>query len=111
MALKEAITELIYLQSVLEYLYTNLLNISLTNKTPIILIDNQSAKKLAENPEFHKRTKHIDILYHFIRQSINNHKASLVYINTTEQLANSLTKGLNNNKQKLYIDNIGLRTS
>lgn len=31
-------------------------------------IDNQSAIRLIKNPEFHKRTKHIDVCYHFIRE-------------------------------------------
>lgn len=29
------------------------------------LMDNQSAIRLIKNPEFHKRTKHIDVRYHF----------------------------------------------
>ncbi|UYV84108.1 hypothetical protein LAZ67_X001200 [Cordylochernes scorpioides] len=32
-----------------------------------LYIDNQAAIKLVENPVFHKRTKHIDVHYHFIR--------------------------------------------
>ncbi|UYV84678.1 hypothetical protein LAZ67_X003069, partial [Cordylochernes scorpioides] len=31
-----------------------------------LYIDNQAAIKLVENPVFHKRTKHIDVRYHFI---------------------------------------------
>ena len=31
-----------------------------------LYVDNQSAIRLVRNPEFHKRTKHIDIKYHFI---------------------------------------------
>lgn len=35
--------------------------------TPTILyVDKQSAIRLVNNPEFHKRTKHIDIKFHFI---------------------------------------------
>ena len=34
--------------------------------------DNQSAQKLALNPVFHKRTKHIDIRYHFCRDCVTN---------------------------------------
>ena len=32
-----------------------------------LFIDNQSAIKLVRNPEFHQRTKHIDVKFHFIR--------------------------------------------
>lgn len=34
------------------------------------MIDNQSAIKLVRNPEFHKRSKHIDIHFHFIREKL-----------------------------------------
>lgn len=36
---------------------------------PSLFCDNQSAIKLIKNPEFHKRTKHIDIKYHFILEN------------------------------------------
>lgn len=36
---------------------------------PLLLVDNQSAIKLTKNDELHKRTKHIDVRYHFIRES------------------------------------------
>ena len=67
--------------------------------------------KLAENPEFHKRTKHIDIIYHFIRECINNNKLKVGYIPTKEQLADGFTKGLDNPKHKTLIDNIRLKES
>jgi len=65
--------------------------------------------KLAENPEFHKRTKHIDIIYHFIREAIRDEKAKLVFVRTTEQLADGLTKGLNKNKHDLFIQGLNLQ--
>jgi hypothetical protein len=33
----------------------------------IIHCDNHSCIKLSENPVFHDRSKHIEIIYHFIR--------------------------------------------
>jgi hypothetical protein len=42
-------------------------------KRPIMLYaDNISAIALAKNPEFHTRTKHIDVAYHFQRYYIRN---------------------------------------
>ena len=38
----------------------------------LLFADNQGAIKLAENPHFHERTKHIDIKYHFVRQAYEN---------------------------------------
>ena len=71
MALKEASREAIYLNNLLQSTIS-LLRLNIPTKIPVTLIDNQSALKLSENPEFHKRTKHIDIAYHFIREVINN---------------------------------------
>ena len=32
--------------------------------------DNQGSIALAKNPEFYNRIKHIDILYHFVREEV-----------------------------------------
>lgn len=34
----------------------------------VLKMDKQSTIRLVKNPEFYKRTKHIDIMYHFIRE-------------------------------------------
>ena len=39
-------------------------------ETTVIHCDNQSCIKLSENPLFHDRSKHIDIMYHFIRDCV-----------------------------------------
>ena len=54
--------------------------------------DNTGAIKLGHNAKFHKRTKHIDIKYHYIRELVENNKIRILYINTKEQLADPLTK-------------------
>jgi hypothetical protein len=36
----------------------------------MVLVDSQSGKDLAENPVFYKRSKHIDIKYHWIREHV-----------------------------------------
>jgi hypothetical protein len=93
MALKEAIKEALYLSNIITYINKEL-NLGLNILITPIMVDSKSAKSLAENPEFHKRSKHIDIQYHFIREVIRNNKATLYYINTKLQLADSFTKGL-----------------
>ena len=59
-----------------------------------IFEDNQGCIALSGNPIFHKRTKHIDIRYHFIRERIVSKEVELKYIPTKNQLADLLTKGL-----------------
>jgi hypothetical protein len=44
--------------------------VKLTNQFATILEDNKSVKDLSENPTYHERIKHIDISYHFIRDTV-----------------------------------------
>ena len=108
MAFKEAIKELIYLNNLTSY-FSKFLNILISNKVPLLLTNSKLALKLANNPEFHKRSKHIDIMYYFIREAILDKKADLVYINTKNQLADGFTKGLDNNKHKAFIKALNLK--
>jgi hypothetical protein len=64
-----------------------------SNPTPLFS-DNQSAIRLVQNPEFHKRTKHIDVLYHLIREFQSRGEITLFYVPTRLQLADILTKPL-----------------
>lgn len=70
--------------------------------------DNQSAQKLSVNPVFHRRTKHIDIRYHYVREAVNNHVIMLSYLSTQEMVADVLTKSLCAPKHKFCVVNLGL---
>ncbi len=59
-----------------------------------LFTDGLSAIELANNPEHHAKTKHIDIQYHFVREHVTNNTTQLSHINTKEQLADILTKAL-----------------
>eukprot|EP00253_Pinus_taeda_P027431 PITA_27431 len=65
-----------------------------TLDTTVILCDNQSWIHLSENPVFHERSKHIDIMYHYIRDMVQRGAIRLQHIGTDEQVANILTKPL-----------------
>ena len=54
--------------------------------------DNQGAIKLAQNPGSSRRTRHIDIRFHFTREAIEEGVVELVYCNTAEMTADLLTK-------------------
>ena len=56
--------------------------------------DNQGSIALAKNPEFHKRTKHIDIRYHFVREKVEEGEVVLQYVSTTDMLADIMTKAI-----------------
>jgi hypothetical protein len=59
-----------------------------------LFIDNQTAKKIAENPELHKRSQHIDKRYHWIREQIELGFINLSWVPTDENLADIFTKSL-----------------
>lgn len=63
-------------------------------------MDNQSAIRLIKNPVHHKRTKHIDVQYHFIREKFEENLFDLEYVCTDEQIADIFTKALNKNRHK-----------
>jgi len=56
--------------------------------------DNQGTIALAKNPKSHSRTKHIDIKYHYVRESVEEKNIKLVYCSTEGMIADILTKGL-----------------
>ena len=66
----------------------------LAQETITLHEDNQAAIALSKNPQFHDRTKHIQVKYHWIREQISNGTFKLTYINTKNQLADLLTKAL-----------------
>jgi hypothetical protein len=54
--------------------------------------DNQGAIALTKNPHLHKRSNHIDICYHFIRDLIEKELVDVEYVPTVEMVADGLTK-------------------
>mgnify|MGYP001405694973 FL=1 len=62
--------------------------------TSTIFTDNQAAIAIAHHPEYHARTKHIDIALHFLRDHVQSRSLNTVYVNTRDNLADILTKGL-----------------
>src|SRR2546430_10824711 len=109
MALRDTIKEALYLSGMLKWVKSELLGgVSSPNIMPI-LTNSESARKLVENPEFHKRSKHIDIAYHFIRECIKEKKVKSVFIRTIDQLANGFTKGLNKYKYNSFIECLNLQ--
>ncbi|CAB0041973.1 unnamed protein product [Trichogramma brassicae] len=88
MSLSDAAKEAIFLSNLLKELgFDDLARMTVYN-------DNQSAAKLASNPVFHARSKHIDIRAHFIREVLKDGKFDLKYLSTDEMTADILTKAL-----------------
>eukprot|EP00253_Pinus_taeda_P018932 PITA_18932 len=64
-------------------------------KATVIFCDNSLAIALSKNSVFHKRTKHIDTRFHYIRELVNNGEIVIEHCRTQEQVADILTKPLN----------------
>jgi hypothetical protein len=78
------------------------------SKPQIIYADNQGAIKLAENPQSHNRTKHIDIRYHFVRLAKHEGIIDIQYISTNDMTADILTKALPRDRHLLHMVGMGL---
>ena len=59
-----------------------------------IFCDKKSAINIAKNPCQHKRTKHIDIRHHFLRDNVKKGLISMNFCATDRQIANIFTKAL-----------------
>lgn len=79
-----------------------------TTQDTHMFCDNSGAIKLAKNPVFHARSKHIEISHHFVRERVLNGEISLEYIPTNDQPADILTKPLGRNKFEQHRDHIGI---
>ena len=65
---------------------------NLEMEATVIVCDNQNCMKMTENPVFHDKTKHIEILYFYIRDMVQKGAIKLQYVSIDEQAANVLTK-------------------
>ncbi|CAL3972652.1 unnamed protein product [Diplocarpon coronariae] len=87
-AINSAAKEAVYIKQILLEL-----GFYIQNKLPLYT-DNNRALLLAKNPQFHERTKHIAVKYHYIRDLISKGEIDLIYINTLSQKADGFTKPL-----------------
>ena len=75
--------------------------------TPL-LCDNQGVIKLAKNPIFHERTKHVELDCHFIRQLVEDGSINLQYCPTEDQTTDILTKPVGPDKYVKFRDKLGV---
>ena len=91
-ALAEMMKELLYKVALVE-------EAGIPQSRPLeIFEDNTAAIAISNNPIINKKSKHIDLKYHFIKKHIQDRFAQIKYIATKFQEADILTKVLNSNE-------------
>jgi hypothetical protein len=81
-----------------------------TTRATTIYEDSQSCIKLANNPELHGRSKHIDIRYHFVQEKVERQQFTIVYCNTKYMVADIFTKALPKPQFLLLRRELGVQT-
>lgn len=103
-ALSVGISEACWIRNIIKDLHIPL------QEATTILEDNQAAIRVAKNPENHRRLKHVDTKYHFIRDKITSGEIDVKYVCTSDQLADGLTKSLGMSALKKMQCSLGLIT-
>ena len=99
----EAGKEIIWMQNLLTEFGFNI-----TSPSPL-LIENNSAVTVAKNPEHHGRMKHLDLLFHWLHDTVEAGYISPIHIPTTAQAADIFTKPLKRHKIDICIGLLGLQ--
>ncbi|CAH9128587.1 unnamed protein product [Cuscuta epithymum] len=87
-ALTNAASEVIWVVNLLRELQAS------SDSVPLLLCDNKSVAFLSQNPIAHKRAKHIDIDYHFVRELVSSGRLQTQFVPSHLQLADIFTKSL-----------------
>jgi len=77
-------------------------------KVPTIYCDNVGATYLCANPIFHSRMKHIAVDFHFVRNQVQLKQVQVVHIQSSDQLADTLTKALSKSAFDRHMFKLGV---
>lgn len=104
-ALAEISREIMYLKR----LVTHMGFIKYASDPTIVYCDNQSAIELSKNAVFHKRSKHIDISFHYTRELVEKKLITIRYLRTDLMIADVLTKSLSKVKHNKCVTMLQLQ--
>lgn len=100
-AASEATKEVIWLCRLLQ-------DIGNLKEVPTLQVDNRAAVKLSYNPEYHRRTKHIEIKHFFVREKVLEGRLNVEHVSTERQVSDILTKPLMKSRLLTLCDQMGL---
>ena len=72
-----------------------------------LMCDNQAAIHIASNPLFNKRTKHIEVDYHFIREKLLQNLICTEFVRSVNQLSDLFTKPLGSSRVSYICNKLG----
>lgn len=78
------------------------------SKPITVFSDSKSAIQLAVNPIFHERPKHIEVDCHFIKDKIKEGLIQPMYVSTSHQVADILTKILSQDQHLHLMNKLGV---
>jgi hypothetical protein len=73
--------------------------------------DNEGSIAMSKNPQFHKRSKHIDLQYHSIREQVRKGEITVESCRTNNQTTDVLTKPLARAKHRQHTAGLGLASA
>ena len=76
-----------------------------------ILVDNQAAISIANNPVFHGKTKHFKLKLYFLREVQREEEIQLIYCKIENQNADILTKALPKARYEFLRQRLGVCNS
>jgi hypothetical protein len=74
-------------------------------------MDNQRAIALATLRSQNRRTRHINVRYHYIRDCVKSGTITPHYTPTSDMLADGFTKALDRQKFSTFVSSINIRDS
>jgi hypothetical protein len=87
-AVAHVVAETVWLRQLLSELHRPI------HQATIVYCDNISAVYMAGNPVQHRRTKHIEIDIHFVREKVALGQVRVLHVPSSAQFADIFTKGL-----------------
>jgi len=108
MALCESSKEAVWLNKLVQSVASQRLRTAISGGPINIKVDNSGCIDFSKKPVEHKRTKHIDIRCHFMREVITSDKVTLEHCATDDMMADPMTNEHGKTKHDRHVEALGL---